>query len=307
MSRKAGPVQPPVYSDDAIKRECRRSLDLFVEEWTKSAPARKKEFWRLHSECERAIDTLLSATKDLSAMRAEALVGQRELVDAVRFVGAPFISEDDLVTLAGLGGAGARTEAEGRRVLEVARVALDPLRFPWVEAGRQPTSQERSQAIAATAAVWATERFRTARRNKSSAAQEAAVGAALRDCGLKEQGTFQNASRIAPGAFFNGGAMVAGTRCDRIARLNDSRLLAIECKTSNSAVNSFKRLNNDTVAKAEKWRTEFGNQLVTIAVLAGVFRPENVLDAQNKHRIFIVWAHDLEPLKKFTKEATVGH
>jgi hypothetical protein len=130
------------------------------------------------------------------------------------------------------------------------------------------------------------------------------VGAALEECGLKKQETFHNASRIAPGTFFNGGALVAGTRCDRIARLDDSRLLAIECKTSNSAVNSFKRLNNDTVAKAEKWRTEFGNQLVTVAVLAGVFRPENVIDAQKKHRIFIVWAHDLEPLKKFAKNAT---
>jgi hypothetical protein len=261
-------------------------------------------FRRLHGDCERAIDTLLNATSNLSAMRAEALVDQKGLVEAVRFVGAPFISADDLATLAGLSGAGARTEAEGRRVLEVASVALDPIRFPWVEAGRQPTAQERSQAIAATAAVWATERYRTTRRNTASAAQEAAVGAALEECGLKKQETFHNASRIAPGTFFNGGALVAGTRCDRIARLDDSRLLAIECKTSNSAVNSFKRLNNDTVAKAEKWRTEFGNQLVTVAVLAGVFRPENVIDAQKKHRIFIVWAHDLEPLKKFAKNAT---
>ena len=42
-------------------------------------------------------------------------------------------------------------------------------------------------------------------------------------------------------------------KADLIARLYDGRILAIEAKVSNSVVNSYKRVNHDTVAKVTGW------------------------------------------------------
>ena len=78
----------------------------------------------------------------------------------------------------------------------------------------------------------------------------------------------------------------------------DGRLLAIECKVSNSAINSVKRLNRETVGKAERWRTHYGQQVVTAVVLSGVFKVSDLIDAQAAG-VFIVWQQDLGPLKGF--------
>ena len=45
---------------------------------------------------------------------------------------------------------------------------------------------------------------------------------------------------------------------DVIVRLDDGRLLAIECKGSNSEINSRKRLNKEAVQNARAWLTGFG-------------------------------------------------
>ena len=69
--------------------------------------------------------------------------------------------------------------------------------------------------------------------------------------------------------------------------------MALECKVSNSATNSIKRLNNDAAVKAVTWRSEFGTiQVVTAAVLGGVYALRNLIDAQ-EHGLTIFWAHDL--------------
>ncbi|MGH2771058.1 MAG: XamI family restriction endonuclease [Actinomycetota bacterium] len=56
--------------------------------------------------------------------------------------------------------------------------------------------------------------------------------------------------------------------------------MALECKVSNSALNSVKRLIRETGGKARSWRNAFGLQIVTGAVLAGVYKLGNLLDAQ---------------------------
>ncbi|MCG8423215.1 MAG: XamI family restriction endonuclease [Proteobacteria bacterium] len=43
-------------------------------------------------------------------------------------------------------------------------------------------------------------------------------------------------------------------------RLWDTRILALECKESNSSTNSIKRLNNGAAAKAKTWLAEFGTK-----------------------------------------------
>ena len=79
--------------------------------------------------------------------------------------------------------------------------------------------------------------------------------------------------------------------------------MPIECKVSNSATNSVKRLNNDAAAKASAWIDYFGRgQTVPSAVLSGVFKRHNVVQAQAAG-LTIFWAHDLQPLGDFILSA----
>lgn len=72
--------------------------------------------------------------------------------------------------------------------------------------------------------------------------------------------------------------------------------MPIECKVSNSSTNSVKRLNNDAAVKASSWKVDFGlRQVVPSAVLGGVYKLHNLLDAQSRG-LTIFWAHDLTPL-----------
>jgi hypothetical protein len=62
---------------------------------------------------------------------------------------------------------------------------------------------------------------------------------------------------------------------------------------------SVKRLNNDAAAKAEAWRKDFGEtQVVPTAVLGGVYKLHNLVDAQNRG-LALFWAHDLTSLLDF--------
>lgn len=57
--------------------------------------------------------------------------------------------------------------------------------------------------------------------------------------------------------------------------------MPIECKVSNSAVNSFKRINHEAAGKARDWISGFGQrQVIPAAVIAGVFNPANLATAQ---------------------------
>ena len=86
-------------------------------------------------------------------------------------------------------------------------------------------------------------------------------------------------------------------------RLRDGRLLALECKVSNGPKNSWKRLNREVGGKAERWRAAFGGQLVTGAVLAGVFDLSCLVAAQGDEGVAIYWEHDLTRLITFLSAA----
>ena len=82
--------------------------------------------------------------------------------------------------------------------------------------------------------------------------------------------------------------------------------MAIECKVSNSAVNSVKRLNNDAAAKAKAWLDDFGTQqMVPTAVLSGVYKLHNLVDAQLRG-LTLFWAHDLGTLLSWVERTRKG-
>src|SRR5581483_560541 len=126
-------------------------------------------------------------------------------------------------------------------------------------------------------------------RNQSKKEQEELVENALLQAGLtkvvpRSIPVLHDAP--APGEFCREsvlGSPKEGRKADLIVGLWDRRIMPIECKVSNSAVNSVKRLNNDAAAKAEKWVQDFGQiPIVPTAVLGGVYKLHNLSSAQQR-------------------------
>ena len=75
--------------------------------------------------------------------------------------------------------------------------------------------------------------------------------------------------------------------------------MPIECKVSNSQVNSIKRLTNDAAVKARIWIEDLGrNNVVPVAVLSGVFGLRHLIEAQERG-LALFWAHSLDELLSF--------
>lgn len=78
--------------------------------------------------------------------------------------------------------------------------------------------------------------------------------------------------------------------------------MPIECKVSNSALNSIKRVNNDAAVKAETWIKDFGTRnIVPAAALSGVYKLRHLADAQQRG-LTIFWTHDLQWLVSWIEQ-----
>lgn len=184
------------------------------------------------------------------------------------------------------------------RIVSVISASLDRRRFAWVSEGREPDEKERHAAAMASAALIANSRAGSLRRNEGKTRQEHAVRDRLREAGLLLiKGRKMPGIREAPNAGqFCLENKLGGVKADLVVGLWDGRVMAIECKVSNSAVNSFKRLNHEAASKAEKWRRDLGEaQVVPVAVLSGVYNLGNLLDAQRRG-LTLFWAHKLGDL-----------
>lgn len=225
-----------------------------------------------------------------------------------RYLAAPPVSEDDLKTLAetGLSQAALRRDPEqARRIRDTVLQVIDPHRFPWIAAGRSASEAERSQAVVSSAALIATRKVETARRTAAKDQQEKAVKEALLELGFLEVPAREIPMLdAAPGPDeFCGECSFGGTRADLVARLTDGRIVPIECKASNSAVNSFKRVNHEALGKARTWIDGFGRRhVVPVAVIDGVFNPANLATAQSEG-LTLVWCHRLDDLGRLVESS----
>jgi hypothetical protein len=257
--------------------------------------------------CQGHIEELLETTVDLSEINATSLdlSNNVHLIEALRYLAAPPISEDDLKILAdvpSLSKASLRRSPElAQKLIDVVRETIDRRRFVWVSENREPIEAERNAAIMASAALMAANRTQTLRRTQSKNQQEAMVKEALRGLGFTEVAarTITNISQAPDPGTFCGESTLGNRKGDIVVRLWDLRVMPIECKVSNSATNSVKRLNNDAAAKAESWKKDLGAlQIVPTAVLSGVYKLHNLEDAQGRG-LSIFWAHDLAPLTEW--------
>jgi len=295
-------VMPPRWSIEELESGRQGALAEFIASWGKEGIQR---YIDTVEQLSIQIRRLFAATNDLGDLSAATFTGDASLVAAARFVTAPPVSADDLKTLVG-GNLSAKTPDTPRaeRVAKIVRTAWDPLRFPWLNPRRVATKAERDTAIKWTASIWAIESMRTYKRITSAREQELKVAQALESAGFQslEPRRIDALEDLDRGSFTRE-CRIGDHKSDVPVRLRDGRLLAIECKVSNSAVNSKKRLNNDVGAKASDWKKTFGAQVITAAVLSGVYSLGNLITAQDHQDIIIFWAHDLNRLKEFVTAA----
>lgn len=289
----------PTYGSEELARAAHRATDLFVERRVEEGSEIYEDFFH---QFRSRLQHFFQRTASLRNLRSSIFEQDASWLYEARYLAGPPISADDLRTLVGHRLGGRRLDSEvALRVVEVILEALDPFRFPWVSEGREPTDEECERARAWTAGLMAVERVRTFRRTESSRVQEHSVKVMLQGSDYTqverpaseifalddlERGTFTDEIRL------------AGVKVDVPVRLYDGRLLAIECKVSNSAVNSIKRLNREVGNKAEAWRRAYGSQVIPCAVISGVFDVSCLSNAQEQG-IFVVWDHQMEVLANF--------
>jgi hypothetical protein len=299
----------PVTQLDADRQE---SAGLFRRERLEEP---LEDYGEAFDEVQGTVEDLLESTVDLSQLEDQALslLTNPALREAFRYLAAPPISFDDLKTLVDRTSIAPTTLRKDpqlvKEIVGVIRSVLDRRRFPWVMEGREPMEAERQAAVLASTALIATQRVATKRRNESRKTQEEVVRQALLDQGftqIKVKGregipTLRDAPL--PGQFCKEVPLGMGRRkADLVVGLWDGRCMPIECKVSNSSVNSVKRLNNDVAAKAEIWRQDFGSTMVVpVAVLSGVYDLDMLEDAQ-RGGLTIYWAHRLGDLIQWIEQ-----
>lgn len=304
-------IDPPLWTREQLESDRTKARALFSRERMEEP---LEDYLEAFDEYQGHIEEFLETTVDLFQLEGTALevLTDPRLLKAFRYLAAPPISRDDLKVLADAESLSRNTlknrPDDVRRLLAIVRQVIDRRRFAWVVENREATEAERSAAVMASAALMAASRAQTNRRTLGKQQQEALVKEALIALGLKEvvSRKIQNISLApAPGEFC-GESYLGSRKGDLIVRLWDQRVMPIECKVSNSSTNSVKRLNNDAAVKAGSWRTDFGlRQVVPTAVLSGVYKVHNLVDAQERG-LTLFWAHDLKPLTEWLKSTKSG-
>ena len=292
-----------------ISRDAGVAADQFKERRLGEPKALYLEAFAL---IERANKSLLGSLRRLSERPVDAtwlakILANEELKTALRYIGAPPISEDDLKTLTGDSLAPTlvgKSLERAERICDVMMQIVDPKRFPWIYENRKPTREETGRALLASTVVAAAQRVQTSRRSDERQAVEGGVRGLLVGAGWKRvqapKSGITNIRRDAPEPNqFMEGATLGKNGADFVIGLKDHRILAIECKGSNSEINSRKRINKEVANNSQAWLREFGDEmLVPAAAIQGVFKPAYIAEAQELPVVFF-WGHRLEDLKAF--------
>jgi len=235
------------------------------------------------------------------------------LFDALRYVSGPPMSEDDLGVLVTRNLAGItktqikRSDDLPVQILKLVCRLADPYRFPWIAPRRAPSTRELREAIQATMTLHATQSLQTERRGYGKAV-ERRLETRLTELGFTKAPKPKRGKITVPIQYpsypnFYGECTVHGRKVDLFMALPTGRMVALEAKDSSSALNSVKRLNNDTAAKAKHFAVEGGRNIINVALLSGVFKIESLESAQNSG-LYLVWAHAMDGFINWIKSQT---
>ena len=296
---------PPRWTKEELAESAAVSAAMFRAERLEVSDSWDSHYLQAREKFEKLFEQLKYLHPD--SVSDDNLAGAygKGFGEALRYLAGPPISDDDLKVIADVDSLApsvlSKNRADVRKVFEVIERVIDRHRFPWLEEASVPTEQQREIALVASSVLLAAQRIATERRNDGKDNQETIVKDYLRGLGFTETPTMAiNTIVKGPGPMqFCAECLLGERKADVVVRLHDTRLMAIECKVSNSSTNSVKRLNNDAAVKAEYWIKSFGTaQVVPSAVLAGVFKVLNLEQAQQRG-LSVFWSQDLDKLGAF--------
>lgn len=169
---------------------------------------------------------------------------------------------------------------------------------PWLNGNRPARLNEIMSAVEATAPLMASQMVATARRSRLSREQENAAIAVLegRDWLKLSSATVSTAGQLPAQHFMHKTRFASGPsenqEVDIACGLGGTIVLAMECKVTNDATNSVKRMN-DVLKKAAAWKHHWGTFVRPAALLQGVISftdVERLLDFP----VEVFWAHRIE-------------
>ncbi|WP_300750406.1 XamI family restriction endonuclease [Janthinobacterium sp.] len=307
MATRVGISRGRAWSAEQIANDCEESTKLFRQRrMNEPLGDYLAEFPGAQAAADYVIDKLpqILATPTNPALLSE-IVGNPAFNTALRYLTAPPISKDDLQTVLSRkvsATAIRRDAALAEDVVKIVRETIDPKRFPWIVTGQPPTPEELNAAKLATAVVATSQRVQTKRRGDEKNDLEGSVTQLLDGMGYTRIPTprtpIDSTEDLPKQGEYMTSATLGHDNGDCVIGLYDRRRLVLECKSSNSEINSRKRLNKEVVKDAKNWDEQFGAQVLTAAALRGVFKPGYVQEAQGTP-VMIFWEHRLDDLKDF--------
>lgn len=323
---------PTVWSEAELETEAQKALEEFVArrlaepggQYLAHVTARRRGLLRLF----KALAGVDPASPDPAMVRTVLL--DEEMFDALRYVAGPPVSEDDLGVLVTRHVKGlSKTDIKDRDdipvdVLKLICKLADPIRFPWVADRRVPTGRELRTAMASTVAMHAAQSLQTERRGHGKVVEQRLEkrltelgfvkvtgggkktkkgGAAIGTTFFPPRGRITQPTHHPAYPHFFGECVVYGRKVDLFIALKTGRMIALEAKDSSSGLNSTKRLLNDTAAKAKHYAAEAGKNIISVALLSGVFKLSDLKAAQDMG-LYLVWSHDMDGFVEWIKAQT---
>ena len=286
--------------------ECEKAKQLYVASRTPTQDAADwneslRQARKLIAEALRASNYLTDIAAALMADGAHMLV--------FRHIAAPPVSQDQFALMCPAWKKGTEKPAKaGRRRQSMPSLEADAAAAafmarrsrqltPWIDAGRPPFRRELHRLLWSVAPSIANQQLVTLQRSRAATAQESAVIALLNTKGwTRMPGSLLDTRASLPARHYMHKTRYAtGTAApqevDIAMGLGRTVVLAIECKVSNDATNSVKRVN-DVLKKATAWKEHWGNFVKTAALLQGVIAPKDI-ERLVDGGVEVFWSHDL--------------
>lgn len=250
------------------------------------------------------VEAALTASQDLRDFRSALETDGRHML-IFRHLLAPPKSQDQFKLLCDAWSKGSEKSGRPQRheavraVSEILAQWMDRKIAPWLAANREPSEVEREILVERVVSFIAPKLTETQKRNRLSAEQESAVVELLKSLGWQQlpSVTIDTRAAVPPKHFMNKTRFATATttaqEVDIACGFAASYVAAMECKVTNDATNSVKRVN-DVLKKAAAWKAHWGSFVETAALLQGVIKPDDVQRLTDEG-VKVFWSHDLDP------------
>lgn len=269
-------------------------------------PAVTVSVWHVSVDKSRAeLERAIEATANLTGIR-EALEVSGAYVRALRHLMAPPLSQDQFKLACAAWSKG--TEKNGRPLKPDQAEVVAKTISTWLDPRITQELAQGSHETALRGAIYlmASQMYQTERRNVLAAAQEEGACEVLDAMGFTRTPSVSVDQHgiVGPRCYMRKTNFLtadgASHEVDIAVGFEKNLVLALECKVSNDATNSIKRVN-DVLKKHEAWKKQWGKFLVTGALLQGVFAAKDI-ERLRQERVQVVWSHRLDGFRDLIQE-----